>query len=166
MYLGMEQCDKEKQFTSLIMEYKRVIYKICYMYATDGENFKDLYQEVVINLWKGFDRYEGKSKLSSWIYRVGLNTCISFYRQQQRRGEHTSLEALYGLEAANDETTVQLKEMYRLIAGLSKFERAIILLWLDENSYEDIAEIVGIPRGTVASRLKRIKDKLTKLANS
>lgn len=162
----MEQCDKERQFTSLIMEYKRVIYKICYMYATDGENFKDLYQEVVINLWKGFDRYEGKSKLSSWIYRVGLNTCISFYRQQQRRGEHTSLDTLYGLEAANDETTVQLKEMYRLIAGLSKFERAIILLWLDENSYEDIAEIVGIPRGTVASRLKRIKDKLTKLANS
>lgn len=162
----MEQCDKEKQFTSLIMEYKRVIYKICYMYATDGENFKDLYQEVVINLWKGFDRYEGKSKLSSWIYRVGLNTCISFYRQQQRHGERTSLDTLYGLEAENDETTVRLKEMYRLIAGLSKFERAIILLWLDENSYEDIAEIVGIPRGTVASRLKRIKDKLTKLANS
>lgn len=162
----MEQCDKEKQFTSLIMEYKRVIYKICYMYATDGENFKDLYQEVVINLWKGFDRYEGKSKLSSWIYRVGLNTCISFYRQQQRRGEHTSLDVLYGLEAENDETAARLREMYRLIAGLSKFERAIILLWLDENSYEEIAEIVGIPRGTVASRLKRIKDKLTKLANS
>lgn len=162
----MEQCDKEKQFISLIAEYKRVIYKICYMYATDGENFKDLYQEVVINLWKGFEKYEGKGKLSSWIYRVGLNTCISFYRQERRHGERTSLDTLYGLEAENDETTVRLKEMYRLIAGLSKFERAIILLWLDENSYEDIAEIVGIPRGTVASRLKRIKDKLTKLANS
>ena len=70
----MEQCDKEKQFISLIAEYKRVIYKICYMYATDGENFKDLYQEVVINLWKGIDRSEGKGKLSSCIYRVGLNT--------------------------------------------------------------------------------------------
>ena len=61
------------------------------MYATDGDNFKDLYQDVVINLWKGFEGYEGKGKPSSWIYRVGLNTCISFYRQQQRRGEHTSL---------------------------------------------------------------------------
>ena len=81
----MEQNDKEKQFTSLIEEYKRVIYKICYMYATDGDNFKDLYQDVVINLWKGFEGYEGKGKPSSWIYRVGLNTCISFYRQQQRR---------------------------------------------------------------------------------
>ena len=74
----MEQNDKEKQFTSLIEEYKRVIYKICYMYATDGDNFKDLYQDVVINLWKGFEGYEGKGKPSSWIYRVGLNTCISF----------------------------------------------------------------------------------------
>lgn len=73
----MEQNNKEKQFTSLIEEYKRVIYKICYMYATDGDNFKDLYQDVVINLWKGFEGYEGKGKLSSWIYRVGLNTCIS-----------------------------------------------------------------------------------------
>ena len=146
----MEQNTKEKQFTSLIEEYKRVIYKICYMYATDGDNFKDLYQDVVINLWKGFEGYEG----------------ISFYRQQQRRGEHTSLDSLYGLEAEDSETTRRLKEMYRLIAGLDKFERAVILLWLDENSYEEIAEIVGVPRNTVASRLKRIKDKLTKQANS
>lgn len=165
-YLKMEQNMKEKQFTSLIEEYKRVIYKICYMYATDGDNFKDLYQDVVINLWKGFEGYEGKGKPSSWIYRVGLNTCISFYRQQQRRGEHTSLDSLYGLEAEDSETTKRLKEMYRLIAGLDKFERAVILLWLDENSYEEIAEIVGVPRNTVASRLKRIKDKLTKQANS
>ena len=162
----MEQNDKEKQFTSLIEEYKRVIYKICYMYATDGDNFKDLYQDVVINLWKGFEGYEGKGKPSSWIYRVGLNTCISFYRQQQRRGEHTSLDSIYCLEAEYSETTKRLKEMYRLIAGLDKFERAVILLWLDENSYEEIAEIVGVPRNTVASRLKRIKDKLTKQANS
>lgn len=96
-------------------------------------------------------------KPSSWIYRVGLNTCISFYRQQQRRGEHTSLDSLYGLEAEDSETTKRLKEMYRLIAGLDKFERAVILLWLDENSYEEIAEIVGVPRNTVASRLKRIR---------
>lgn len=162
----MEQSNKEKQFTSLIEEYKRVIFKICYMYATDGDNFKDLYQEVIINLWRGYDSYQGKAKLSSWIYRVGLNTCISFYRQQQRRGEHTTLDVLYGLEAENDETTRCLKEMYRLIASLNKFERAVILLWLDENSYEEIAEIVGMPRNTVASRLKRIKEKLTKQANS
>lgn len=111
-YLEMEQKDKEKQFTALIEEYKRVICKICYMYATDGDNFKDLYQDVVINLWKGYDGYQGKGKPSSWIYRVGLNTCISFYRQQQRRGEHTSLDTLYGLEAEDDETVRQLREMY------------------------------------------------------
>lgn len=162
----MEQKDKEKQFTALIEEYKRVIYKICYMYATDGDNFKDLYQDVVINLWNGYDSYRGKGKISSWIYRVGLNTCISFYRQQQRRGEHTSLDALYGLQAEDDETVRQLREMYRLIAALDNFERALILLWLDEHSYDEISEIVGVTRNTVASRLKRIKDKLTKQANS
>lgn len=162
----MEQNDKERQFTSLITEYKRVIYKICYMYATDGDNFKDLYQEIVINLWRGYDGYAGKGKLSSWIYRVGLNTCISFYRQDQRRGEYISLDTLYNLEAENSETTKRLKEMYRLIEGLDKFERAVILLWLDENSYDEIAEIIGVPRNTVASRLKRIKDKLTKQVDS
>lgn len=162
----MEQQEKEKQFTVLVESYKQVIYKICYMYATDGDNFKDLYQDIVINLWKGFDAYEGRGKPSSWIYRVGLNTCVSFHRQQQRRGERTSLDVLYGLEAEENETTKRLKEMYRLIAKLDKFERAIILLWLDEKTYEEIAEIVGIPRNTVASRLKRIKEKLTKRANS
>lgn len=162
----MEQNEKEQRFITLVQEYQRVIYKICYMYATDGDNFKDLYQEVVINLWRGFDNYAGRGKPSSWIYRVGLNTCISFYRQQQRRGERTSLDMLYGLEAEDNETTRRLKEMYRLISGLDKFERAVILLWLDENSYEEIAEITGVPRNTIASRLKRIKDKLTKQANS
>lgn len=89
---NMEQQEKERRFTTLIEEYRRVIYKICYMYATDDEEFKDLYQEVVLHLWRGFDSYAGKGKLSSWIYRIGLNTCISYYRQKRSRGERVSLD--------------------------------------------------------------------------
>ena len=162
----MAQNDKEKRFLCLVEEYKRVIYKICYMYATGNDNFQDLYQEILINLWKGFEGYEGKGKLSSWIYRVGLNTCITFYRQQGKHEDHAPLDILSGQEADNREITKCLNEMYCLIARLDKFERALILLWLDEKSYDEISEIVGMPRNTVASRLKRIKEKLTKQSNS
>lgn len=161
----MEQPAKEQRFTALVREYRRVIYKICYMYATDGEEFKDLYQEVLICLWRGFDNYEGRGKPSSWIYRVGLNTCVSYYRRQRSRGERVSLDALCGTEAEDGETTRRLHEMYRMIAGLDKLERAIILLWLDERPYDEIAEIIGMPRNTIATRLRRIKEKLTQQAN-
>lgn len=161
----MEQQEKAQRFTALVKEYRRVIYKICYMYATDSEEFKDLYQEVLVRLWRGFDAYEGRGKPSSWIYRVGLNTCVSYYRRERSRGERVSLDALCGAEAEDGETARRLHEMYRMIAGLGKLERAIVLLWLDERPYDEIAEIIGMPRNTVATRLRRIKEKLTKQAN-
>lgn len=77
----MKAQQQEKEFIALVEEYKQVIYKVCYIYASDPENLNDLYQEVVINLWKAFPRFRGECKASTWVYRIGLNTCISFFLQ-------------------------------------------------------------------------------------
>lgn len=157
--------ENEQAFLALIKEYRRLIYKVCYLYATDDEHLKDLYQEALINLWQGFQGFKGEAKISSWIYRVSLNTCISFYRKHSKITDTMPLESLFGLMTEDDEKTVPLREMYRLISQLNRLEKAIILLWLDERSYEEIAEITGVSRNNIASKLKRIKEKLNGLAN-
>ncbi|WP_455672222.1 RNA polymerase sigma factor [Phocaeicola sp.] len=160
-----EQTENEQAFLTLVKEYRRLIYKVCYLYATDEEHFKDLHQEVLINLWQGFKGFKGEAKLSSWIYRVSLNTCISFYRKHSKITDTMPLESLFGLMADENEKPVHLREMYRLISRLNRLEKAIILLWLDERSYEEIADITGLSRNNIASKLKRIKEKLNGLAN-
>lgn len=155
-----DKLKKEQEFVALVDGYKRVIYKICYMYADDDDHFKDLYQEVLINLWRGFEGYEGAGKLSSWVYRIGLNTCISYFRKYKKMGEGISLELIWGMQTETDDRSGQLKEMYRLINRLNKLEKAIILLWLDEKSYDEIAEITGLSRNNIATKLKRVKEKL------
>lgn len=157
--------ENEQAFLALAKEYRRLIYKVCYLYATDEEHLKDLHQEVLINLWQGFQSFKGEAKISSWIYRVSLNTCISFYRKHSKMTDTMPLESLFGLMSEDDEKTVHLREMYRLISRLNRLEKAIILLWLDEHSYEEIAEITGLSRNNIASKLKRIKEKLNELAN-
>ncbi len=158
--------ENEQAFLTLIKEYGRLIYKVCYLYATDEEHLKDLHQEVLIHLWQGFRSFKGEAKISFWIYRVSLNTCISFYRKHSKITDTMSLESLFDLMIdESDEKAVHLREMYRLISQLNRLEKAIILLWLDERSYEEIAEITGISRNNIASKLKRIKEKLNGLAN-
>lgn len=158
--------EKEQAFLALVKEHRRLIYKVCYLYAEDDEHLKDLYQEVLINLWQGLQSFRGESKVSSWMYRVSLNTCISFYRKHRKMADTMPLESLFDQTADEaDERMAHLREMYRLISRLNRLEKAIILLWLDERSYEEIAEITGISRNNIASKLKRIKEKLNGLAN-
>ncbi len=156
--------DKEQEFVSTIERHKQLIYKVCYLYATDSFELNDLYQEVVINLWRGFSDFRGDSSISSWIYRVGLNTCISYYRKSSSKPK--TIPLVDNLEIYEDTIkTTQIKEMYRLIGKLSKIERALILLWLDEKTYDEIGEIMGLNRNTVASRLKRIREKIVEMSN-
>lgn len=157
--------ENEQTFEALIKEHRRLIYKVCYLYAMDEEHLKDLYQEVMINLWQGFQSFKGEAKISSWIYRVSLNTCISFCRKHNKMTSTMPLESLFGLMTEEEGKAVHLREMYRLISRLNRLEKAIILLWLDERSYEEIAGITGLSRNNIASKLKRIKEKLNELAN-
>ena len=150
----------EKDFIDLLTEYKALIYKVCFMYASNQEDLNDLYQEVVVNLWCSYPKFRYESKLSTWIYRVALNTCISDLRKKKVL-DYVPLSVDIGVYddcLRND----SLKEMYQLICQLDRYERMLVLLWLDENSYDEIASITGSNRNTVAVKLHRIKDKLKK----
>ena len=152
--------EKEQRFLSIIEENRQQIYKVCYMYASDDDHFNDLYQEVLINIWQGLGGFRGGAQVSTWVYRISLNTCVTHYRKNHKYQETVSIDGLKVVDADDGTHQQQLKELYRLINRLDRFEKAIILLWLDEKSYDEIAEITGLSRNNVASRLRRIKMKL------
>ncbi|WP_297273319.1 sigma-70 family RNA polymerase sigma factor [uncultured Bacteroides sp.] len=153
----------EQEFVSMIRTYERVIYKVCYVYATPYASLGDLYQEVVINLWKAFPKFRKECKLSTWIYRIALNTCISFMRKEKNLPEIISLTQSFDRMEEDDETQAMLRQLYRMIDRLGQLEKSIVLLYLEEKSYEEIAEITGLTVTNVATRLSRIKDKLRKM---
>ena len=156
----METKELEKEFLTMIEAQKRTIYKVCYIYAKDQNDLNDLYQETVLNLWKSFPRYRGDSTL------IAMNTCITFLRRSNARPQTVPMTAHVASMAADDnETAGQLRELYRLISQLGKLERALILLWLEERSYEEIADILGITKTNVAVKLNRTKEKLKKMSN-
>lgn len=161
----MASKETEKEFIGLIEQHSRLIYKICYMYASDGDELNDLYQEVVINLWRAHEAFRGEAKYSTWIYRIGLNTCVSYIRQKSRKPSLVPLTVDLESIAEEENNAEQLRELYRLINQLSKIEKAIVLLYLEEKTYDEIGEIVGITRGNVAVKLNRIKTKLKEMSN-
>lgn len=154
----------EQEFLSVIREYERVIYKVCYLYASPNAPLGDLYQDVVLNIWRAFPKFRKECKISTWIYRIALNTCISFIRKEKNVPEITTLtyEADWMIEE-NDPLHEMLKELYRMINQLGQLDKSIILLYLEEKSYEEIAEITGLTVTNVATKLSRIKDKLKKM---
>lgn len=158
---------QQKQFIELLDTHRQLINKVCFMYATDDDHFKDLYQEVVINLWQGIKYFEGRSKVSTWIYRTCINTCISCHRRIKRHSEgRRSLDSIIDFPADDVDTPSRLREMYDMIARLKDVDKGLILMWLDELTYDEIAAITGLTRNNVASRLRRIKLKLIEQASS
>ena len=153
----------EQEFVTLIQEYERVIYKVCYLYTTPHATLNDLYQEVVINLWKAYPKFRNECKISSWIYRIALNTCISFIRKEKNIPEIVTLSQIADRIEETDETQVMLKRLYSMINRLGQLEKSIVLLYLEDKSYEEIAEITGLTLTNVATKLSRIKDKLRKM---
>ena len=149
----------EQEFLSVIREYERVIYKVCYLYTTPNATLNDLYQEAVLNIWK----FRRECKISTWIYRIALNTCISFIRKEKNIPEIVTLTQEADRSEEDDETQAMLQQLYRMINRLGQLEKSIILLYLEEKSYEDISEITGLTVTNVATKLNRIKDKLKKM---
>ena len=163
----METKTIEKEFLQMVETQKRVIYKVCYIYANGRDDLNDLFQETVLNLWKSFPRYRGDSKLTTWVYRIAMNTCITFLRRSNTRIQTIPMTAdVAGLMAEEDGTEGQLHELYKLINQLGKMERALILLWLEERNYQEMADILGISKNNVAVKLNRVKEKLRKMSNN
>ena len=162
----MNDPNVEKAFIELIRENERLIYKVCSVYISDEFPIADLYQEVVFNLWKGFPKFRNECSVSTWMYRVALNTCITGIRKELKRPKHVPILELKELLIEPESMEENIREMYRLIYQLKTLERAIILLYLEEKSYQEIADITGLTVSNVAVKLSRIKEKLKKMSEN
>ena len=152
----------EQQFSKTVAEHKSTIYTVCYMFSQDADEVNDLFQEVLVNLWKGFEGFEHRSDIRTWVYRVSLNTCISLDRKK-RRSATVPLTMDINLFEDRDEDTKQVDMLHKRISKLQPFDRAIVLLWLEDLSYEEIGQIVGITTKNVSVRLFRIREQLKKM---
>lgn len=155
----MIMTDKEAWFRRIIHENRDTIYAVCYMFSKDADEVDDLFQDVLINLWKGLDSFGGRSSVRTWIYRIALNTCISGQRKRKRQ-HSVPLTMDINLFEDGDDDTLQVKILYERINSLGLYDRALILLWLDNMSYEEIGAVMGISEKNVSVRLVRIKEKL------
>ncbi|MCF8222582.1 MAG: sigma-70 family RNA polymerase sigma factor [Bacteroidales bacterium] len=153
----------EHKYTQVIEENKKIIYKVCNLYCKSEIDKEDLFQEIVLRLWKGFSSFEGKSKISTWIYRVSINTAITVNRLNERRPKLSSLEK-HGFTIMNEiqesDHNEEITLLLKCINKLNDLEKAIIHLYLDEVSYQEIGAIVGISTSNVATKISRIKIKL------
>ena len=153
----------EREFEKMIREHKGTIYTVCYMFSGDKDEVADLFQETLINLWRGSGTFRGDSALSSWIWKVALNTCISSDRKKKRGPRTEPLSMDIDLFEDRDGDTRQVALLRERIGKLGPFDRAIVLLWLENLSYEEIGQIVGISPKNVSVRLVRIKEQLKKM---
>ena len=149
------------KFLEMLENHKGIIYKIVNSYCKDEEDRKDLSQEIIVQLWKSFDKYDNKFKYSTWIYRIALNVSISFYRKEKRRSEisYPLPENLFSVQGNDDieEKNYLNKLLKDFIAELKELDRALIILYLDEKSHKEIAEILGLTETNVATKISRIK---------
>ena len=150
----------ESQFLEGIDKHQGLLNKICFVYAGGSFSREDLYQEIILQLWKSYPSFRGRSEFSTWMYRVALNTAISLTK---RPSFFVSLdkapEESYDIERSMN-FSEDVRILYRAIARLEKIEKAVILLWLEDRSYGEISEIVGISEKNVSVRLVRIRSKL------
>jgi len=156
---------EEKKFISLINQHQGLIHKVCIMYENDPEVRNDLFQEIVFQLWKSFPTFRGEAKITTWMYRIALNTAISGFRKQTRNVKTEDLKELhYNIsDAWADDRDQEMQRLQFAIRQLSEIERAMIMMALEEVPYEEIADTIGITQNNVRVRMNRIREKLKRL---
>lgn len=160
----MINSDYNKSFTAMVGRHEKVIFSVCFFYATSEMPFEDLRQEVLISLFKGYRNFRQESSEATWVYKVCINTCLFAMRKFNPKVKTVSFDDIPSVHFQDDNDKAlreKLEWLYAQIAQLNPMEKALILMWLDELSYEEIAFTMGIPRNTVASRLYRIKEKIS-----
>lgn len=151
----------EAQFLQLIDQHQGIIHKICRLYRDSVEDREDLFQDIVFQLWKTASTYEGRSKFSTWMYRVAISTAISSYRKRKPAIRYTS--TLPEKPETMEEPNEQRDQLFRALKQLSDGDKALITLYLEGLNYQDIAVITGITENNVGVKLSRIKKKIQQL---
>lgn len=153
-------------YTTLILPYSAIIIKICKAYTNTQEDFEDYYQEVCLQIWRSKNTFKGNSEWSTWIYRLSLNVCLTLLKKDKRNNNQGFVsDAPIAAVAAESPSfsDESLNHLYAAIKQLSEVDRAIILLYLEEKSYQDIADIIGTNANNIGVRIQRIKGRLKKI---
>jgi len=155
--------DQEKRFAQLVKEHKSTIYSVCYMFSQDEDEVSDLFQETLINMWKGIDSFRDESKISTWIYRVALNTCLLQERKKKKEVQKVPLTMDVNFFEDTDANATQIRQLHERIGKLGLVDRAIVMMWLEDMSYDEIGAVMGITAQNVGVKLFRIKEQLKKM---
>lgn len=153
-------------FETTVADHDAMIRRICLGYAHTSQDLEDLYQDVLVNIWRGLPSFRSDSSMRTWVYCVALNTCVSTLRIRTKQPPQTSLDEVILVPDHSHEKKETVKELYECIATLGPIDKAIVMMWLDEYSYEEIADTIGMKRNNVATRLHRAKEKLRTMHNS
>jgi RNA polymerase sigma-70 factor, ECF subfamily len=153
----------EQEFITAIKEHEGIIHKVCNLYQQDQALRKDLFQEIVLNAWKGIVSFRGESRFSTWLYRVALNTAISFYRKSKQGPLITSLPEQLDIQSQDHYDDQSFQMMYQAISELSKVDKAVVMLYLEEYNYSEMGELLGISENHIAVKMSRIKIRLKKI---
>jgi len=159
----------QAEFVQLIREHNGLIQKVCNLYAATLQDRQDLYQEIIIQLWRAVPKFRGDSKLTTWMYRVALNTAISDYRKQQRNVPTAEIDLINRELADHDmggDEEEKLRLMYEAIRHLSEVEKALVMLYLDDKPYEEMEDILGINQNNLRVKMNRIREKLRQLTKA
>lgn len=157
---------QEADFVTLLEENQNIIHKICRLYTESEAEHKDLFQEISIQLWRSFEHFEGKSKFSTWMYRVGLNTAITIYRKEKKRIDTYILnDEISRIEVDQYDPVIdeKLNWLYQKIEKFSEIDKALVLLYLEDKRYDEIADTLGITAVNARVKMNRIKKRLKKM---
>lgn len=155
--------DIEKDFNAMVAAHSDAINRICFCYASSAAEIADMRQDTLLNLWRGWQNFRGESAVSTWVHRVCLNTCVSYVRREKRH-RHADIDCMPEVvDDAGENRSEQWAQLQRSMQSLSKRERAVMILWLEDFSYDDIADVIGLSRNGIASLIFRIKQKLINL---
>jgi RNA polymerase sigma factor (sigma-70 family) len=155
----MTTAAQQERFQTLVDEHKKILYKVCSSYCRNWDDREDLAQEIIVQLWRSFGSFDARCRFSTWMYRIALNVAISFYRRENTRRRYALSDDEQLLNAI-DETANQSEEvqvLYQFIDGLDPLNKALVLLYLDGSSYQEMAEVLGISETNVATKISRLK---------
>jgi len=159
----------QETFIRLVSEHRGMLYKVCRLYCFTDPDRQDLFQEIVLQLWRSYPAFRGEARISTWLYRIALNTAISGLRKQKRLITSVDPESLpTELQDIQypPEKEEQLRQLYTAIDRLSEVEKALTMLYLEERSYQEMEEILGISQNNLRVKMNRIRDKLRKITQS